>query len=109
MTPIPLPLRKQLADDPFMKTCIHLNNPDSSDCEGPVTFEHSWIYAGKQIQERWAIVPCCRKHNVGVTGREKMYNQLIALERATPEDLAKYPKKDWAQEKERLIHSLLPF
>ena len=65
--------------------------------------EHSWIYGKKQVQELWAIVPCCEKHNIGVTGRDKRWNQYVALLRATPKDFAKYPKKDWQQEGQSLL------
>jgi hypothetical protein len=57
-------------------------------------WEHAFIYAGKQINEKWAIIPLCVYHHLG-EGLVKNENQRIALERATPEDLAKYPNFDW--------------
>jgi len=116
MRPIPKKLKEKMLQDKFYKTCIHAERERSSPCKGRITFEHAWIYAGKQINEIWAIVPCCEPHNVGVSGEEKDWNRHIALLRASKEDLAKYPKKDWIQERNRLIdifdeipHCLLPF
>lgn len=89
MRPIPLKLRTQIATDPFMKRCIHKG------CLGEPEWEHCFIYGGKQINEAWAIVPCCTFHHRG-SGFDKNFNQYVALCRASPDDLAKYPKKDWA-------------
>jgi len=116
MRPIPQKIRQHISEDLFYKRCIHEKREKSSSCSGRISMEHSWIYAGKQINELWAIVPCCIKHNVGVSGEEKDWNRYIALLRASEEDLSKYPKKDWQQEKNRLMdifdeipNCLLPF
>lgn len=94
MHPIPPKLRKQLQADPFMHACIY-------GCPGKPEWEHAFTYAGKQIQEDWAIVPCCYFHHRGA-GFDKSFNRYIALLRATPEDLAKYPKTNWHQLLEHL-------
>ena len=98
MSPIPEKLREELANDPYYQVCARLKD---GDCEGRITWEHAWIYAGKQIQERWAIIPLCWHHHLGA-GLEKPKNQYIALMRATPAELAKYPNKNWAEELRRL-------
>lgn len=97
MTPIPPKLREEMSNDPYYKVCARKNG----ECSGRITWEHAWIYAGKQIQEKWAIIPLCWFHHLG-EGLNKRINQLISLLRATPEDLAKYPKKDWVYEKKLL-------
>jgi len=99
MKKIPEQLRKKIAKDSFMEQCIHAH---FGQCRGRITWEHAWIYAGKQIQETWAIVPCCEKHNVDVSARDKRYNQYIALKRATKRDLEKYPNKNWNWELKKL-------
>lgn len=117
MRPIPQKIRQEIGEDSFYKTCIHKYQEESSSCSGRITIEHAWIYSGKQVNEIWALVPCCEKHNIGVSGREKDWNRYIALLRATPEDFSKYPKKDWVQELHRLSdkfekvipYCLLPF
>lgn len=90
MRPIPLKLRNQIADDPYMKTCARSNE----ECQGRITWEHAFIYSGKQINEAWSIIPLCEFHHLG-KGLNKRINEQIALSRATDEDLAKYPKRDW--------------
>lgn len=104
MKVIPLNIRGYLSKDPFMKVCIR----HSSDCDLRIEWEHAWIYAGKQIQEVWAIVPCCTYHHRGA-GLNKEYNQLISLLRASemgvlPFIIAKYPKIEWIQKYRYLVN-----
>ena len=44
----------------------------------------------------WALIPLCWYHHLG-KGLDKRLNEYLAITRASPEDLAKYPKKDWNQ------------
>ena len=81
-----------MANDSYYKVCARKN----SDCEGRITWEHAFIYAGRQVNEKWAIIPLCVYHHLG-DGLDKDKNQKIALLRATDEDLIKYPRKDWKQ------------
>lgn len=85
-------------EDPYYHRCVRKNE---GSCSGRITWEHAWIYGANKIQEKWAIIPLCEHHHLG-KGMIKWKNELIALRRATPEDLAKYPRKDWAQELKRL-------
>lgn len=55
MRKIPQKLRDELAADPYYKTCAR----KSGECSGRITWEHAVIYAGRQVNERWAIVPLC--------------------------------------------------
>ena len=81
-----------MADDPYYKVCAR----DGADCSGRVTWEHAFIYAGKQINEKWAIIPLCWYHYLGA-GMNKRINEAIALSRTKSEDFEKYPRKNWAQ------------
>lgn len=83
-----------MADDPYYEKWAR----EGSDCKGRITWEHAWIYAGRQINEKWAIIPLCVFHHLGL-GLNKKMNQALSLERATEEDLSKYPKKDWDNER----------
>ena len=85
-------LREEIAADPYYKFCA----VNDSRCDCRITWEHAFIYAGKQINEKWAIIPLCVYHHLGA-GMVKEKNQYIALKRATPEELGKYPLKDWIQ------------
>lgn len=97
MRPIPLKLRKEIANDKFMQKCIYKN------CQNHPEWEHAFIYAGRQINEKWAIVPVCTYHHRG-KGLNKEFNQYIAISRATEEDFAKYPRFDWKRLKQYLIN-----
>jgi hypothetical protein len=104
MHPIPLKLRKLLSESLSMKTCIHNN----SECNGRVEWEHSWIYAGKQIQEEWSIIGCCSYHHRG-KGLDKDFNRYKSLIKAMEINgsllpiIKKYPKKNWLQEFKYLV------
>ena len=94
---IPTKIRKQLEEDLFMNVCIHNNHL----CSKRIEWEHAFTYAGKQVNEVWAIVPVCTYHHRGV-GLDKDYNRYHALLRASAEDLKKYPKVDFMQQKKYL-------
>lgn len=95
MTPIPPAVKAEILADPYYKTCARA---DEGTCGGRVTWEHAWIYAGRQIQEKWAIIPLCVWHHLG-EGLDKDLNHLLALERADMKDLCvRMPKKNWMQE-----------
>lgn len=81
MNKIPTKLRQQLSNDPYYYKCVRENK----ECSGRITWEHAMTYAGKQIQERWAIIPLCWYHHLG-NGLHKLTNQIIATSRATNED-----------------------
>ena len=98
MRPISPKLREQLSNDPFMERCVWTGEKNN------VSWEHCWTYAGKQINERWAIVPLRRDLNVyKMTPEIKNYCRWVSLNRATDEELKKYPKKDWKQIKNYFI------
>ena len=97
MRPIPEKMREKIAADPFMKVCCITGELNPS-------WEHCWEFGKKgQINEPWAIVPLRRDLNKAPMDIEiKERCRLISLNRATEEDLAKYPKKPWKQ-----IHNYL--
>lgn len=86
-----------MANDPFYHQCCLR----SAFCSGRIEWHHVWTYAGKQINEVWAIVPACQKHH-RLVGRYKNDFQRISLNRATKEDLDRYPRVDWKQLKKKL-------
>lgn len=93
MRSIPYKLRNQLSNDPYYRKCARGN----IDCNGRITWEHAIIYAGKQLNEKWAIIPLCEyhhsvnKHQDG-DGLNKDFNVCIALNRATDEELKRASK-----------------
>lgn len=87
MRPIPVKMREELASLPRMMRCER----SGSDCRGRLTWEHAWTYAGRQINELWAIICLCEYHHLG-QGLNKALNRKISLSYATEEDLKKYPR-----------------
>lgn len=105
MRPIPPKLRNELAEEPRMKHCLLLGaKPIYGGCTGGVEWDHVWIYAGKQINEKWAIVGVCKGHHAAKEGNwmVKEAIQTASLKLATADDLGKYPRKDWQQIKRSL-------
>lgn len=97
MRPIPLKERNKIAQDEWMKVCVWTG--ETSD----ITWEHPWKYAGRQIVDAWATCPLVKRLNTSSMPTEiKNYCKFVTLCRAKPEDLAKYPKVDWVQEKKYL-------
>lgn len=95
---IPTALRDDMSKDSFYSFCAR----EGEECKGRITWEHAWIYAGKQINEKWAIIPLCEYHHLGA-GLEKEFNRYIALSRANIEDIEKrMPKKNWRQQLKHL-------
>jgi len=109
MSPIPPKIRAQLEQDPKMRVCIW-NNPDCHselfEFPGRAEWEHAFTYAGKQIQEVWAIVGVCWYHHRG-PGLKKDFNQYCALRKMDTilkmaDAYEKYPKVNWLDLKTRL-------
>lgn len=93
MTPIPKQLKKEMQEDTFYTKCCLKD----TFCDGRITWEHTMTYAGKQIQEKWAIIPICEYHHAvnkyqdgGNLNKEK--NRWVAFNRATEEELSKFEK-----------------
>jgi hypothetical protein len=70
---------------------------DDGNCGGRITWEHVAIYAGKQIDEVWAIIHLCEYHHdvntyQGNGDLQKEKNMWIALNRASDSELLMYSK-----------------
>lgn len=106
--PIPTKMREQMDADPYYHECARANALHDHVCQGDpmrggrlIEWEHAMYYAGSKINEPWAIVPICwLVHRGGEMIKE--VNQWLALNRATDEDLAKYPKADFKRQREYL-------
>lgn len=99
MRKIPKSLLKRILNDKYYKKCIRHSE---GTCNGRITLEHAFIYAGKQINEIWAIVPVCAFHHCvdqyqDCGDLDKHLNQYYALSRATDKDLEEYPRTNWRQ------------
>ena len=97
MRAIPIKMRTQLAEDPDMGRCIWDLLGMSDECDGRIEFEHAIMYAGRQLNEPWAIVGACTYHHRG-PGLNKDLNRFMALRKANLDEVVvKYPKTDWRQ------------
>lgn len=79
-------------------------------CAGRITYEHCLTYAGRQIDEAWAIIKICAWHHSvdefqDSGGLNKEKNIWVALNKATDEELLKYSKCiDYIKMRDRLNH-----
>jgi hypothetical protein len=88
MNNTPQHLKNKWAKNP-PKFCLR---KDEGNCAGRLTKEHAIIYAGKQLQEDWAILDICEYHHdvnkfQGNGDLNKEKHVWIALCRATEDDL----------------------
>lgn len=93
-SPIPVAIREQLSDDPFMSDCIV-----DFDCVGRIEWDHAFKYQGKRVNELWAILPKCHKHHDGRSSHVETISRLylrmrIAHFNAFREFKVNYPKSD---------------
>lgn len=105
---IPKKIKEQCANDPRYSKCA-LTGLLNHVCGGRVTWEHALIYAGKQIQEKWAIVPLCEKahavnsfQDAGTMNKE--VNVWLALNQGTEDDFERFPRAfpSYSEQKIRL-------
>ena len=95
MNNMPQKLKNKLLADPYYHRCARWKEKE---CLGRVTWDHCWTYAGKQIQEVWAITPTCIHHHLGA-GFSRKKNCWFSINRMTEADEKKYPKFNWKRER----------
>ena len=91
MRKIPPELIIELSNDPFYKKCC-LDN-FVYPCSGKIEFHHNLIYAGKQVNEKFCILPVCKMHHdieKHTIIKEKL--NWIMWGRATDEQILRYSK-----------------
>lgn len=107
MNNTPKKLNDEMSSDKFYKVCAREHH---GGCGGRITREHALTYAGRQIQEKFAIIPLCERHH-GVCqymdngDLDKRFNEWVAISRMSLSDMAKYPNVNWTQ-KLRLLDSV---
>jgi hypothetical protein len=89
MSKIPKKILAEILADPYYKVCAR---KEDGSCNGRITFEHALIFAGKQVQEKFAIIPLCTYHHAVDMHQDggqldKDRNVQIALNRATEIEL----------------------
>ncbi len=98
MRKIPKKLLKEILSKKYYKKCIR---EGTGACQGRITLEHAMIYAGKQINEEWAILPVCEYHHAANRFQnagelDKQFHELTALTR-----LFNLEREDREKEKEK--------
>lgn len=108
MNKVPQKLRNKWKQEDLMGVQRECMRSDEGDCQGRLTKEHAIIYAGKQLQEEFAILDICEYHH-GVNNYQDRGNLRkekhiwIALNRATDEELAAISKNiSYKELRERL-------
>lgn len=95
MTRIPKKLREQLAADPFYtRCCVTGLYAQPSD---RIEWHHNMIFAGRQVQARFAILPVLASiHRVAALPEIKDKLDWVMVNRMSGEDLELYGKGvDW--------------
>ena len=92
MRTMPMKLRRECENDPAYSRCArqealhdHICQPRPSDGQ-LIEWEHAIIFAGKQVNEKWAIVPLCWYVHSG-PGLVKEINVWLALNQAKDSEL----------------------
>ncbi len=97
MNNMPPALREECANDPQYKVCMRNQALNDHICGANplsgklIEWEHAIIFASKQWQKKWAIVPLCWWAHSG-PGLVKEINVWLALNRATDEEIAEISK-----------------
>lgn len=102
MNHIPKSLNDDLNTDRFYKKCCLASD---GMCEGRVERHHALIFAGKQLQKKFCILPACREYHHRFANRKDIKERFdhVLLNRATDQELAEISKAvDYKQELWRL-------
>lgn len=108
MNNVPQKLRNKWRTEDWRGQHRECMRADEGNCHGRITKEHAIIYAGKQLQEEWAILDICEFHH-GVNNYQdrgdlrKEKHIWLALNRANDEQIRAISKAiDYFDLRERL-------
>ena len=86
MRKIPTKLREDMANDPFYERCCITGRKDEK-----IDWHHNLIFAGRQINEKWCILPLITSVHERIIAYKEKCNWIM-LNRGTDEQLKKYSK-----------------
>ena len=95
-SPIPLKMREELSNDPYMVGCVI----DDVNCSGRTEWHHALRYQGKRTNELYTIIPLCHFHHTkaGTKAVDTIVDINIRARivhfKATKDFRAKYPKSN---------------
>lgn len=109
MNNIPPALKKYILTDPYYKKCC-LEDEECQYESGhrQIEWHHAIIYAGKQLQKKWAIVPVCSGFHHKYADRSDIKERIVrvCVMRATKEELKEVSKAiDYVKLKEKYENS----
>lgn len=89
MRPIPPQLREEMAQDNYYSKCCIRDEK----CSGRIEWHHALIFAGRQVNEKFCILPVCHFHHEHEKDKE-LHEKLtyIWLCRASSDDLERFSK-----------------
>lgn len=91
MNNIPTSVKRKMALDPFYKTCCLTGERGSYG--DPIQWHHNLIYAHKQVQEAFAILPIKKSlHELVSNSMVKDRLDWVMLNRASEAEIRKYSK-----------------
>lgn len=100
MNHIPKPLNDEINDDPFYQVCCVTGLRT-----GKIERHHNLIYAGKQVQEKFAVLPIMEYiHKRADLTHVKDILDWIMLNRASNEELDRYSKAINLREKRNRLN-----
>ena len=102
MNKIPKKLKDTISLDPFYKRCCLTGEKGTR--SDPIQWHHNMIFAGKQVQARFAILPVLESiHKIANRKDIKERLDWVMVNRMSDEDLWLYGKGvDWIHRKEYL-------
>lgn len=103
MRPIPLKMRNEMSNDPFYQRCCVTGK-----ASGKIDFHHNLIFAGRQVNEKFCILPLSREIHDRV--HEEPFKGIvdwIMLNRASEDELTMFSKaRSLRFERDRLNREL---
>lgn len=98
MRKIPPSIREQINKDPFFKECCLCHTE-----KGKIEIHHNFIYAGKQADALFTLLPLCvEHHNLADYTKVKEKLDWIMIGRMVWSDFSVYPRYNWKQREEYL-------
>lgn len=93
-----------MAADPYYKKCCY-HGPFGHGPSVKIEWHHNLIFAGRQVQEPWAILPICEEiHKKADWKQVRERLDWIMLNRATEEDLDYYSKANDLRRKRDVLN-----
>lgn len=97
MAKIPVKLREEMSNDPFYQQCCITGRRDEK-----IEWHHNLIYGGKQVQEKFCILPLLKSVHDKIENYKDECNRIMC-NRATDEELTRYSKViDYKKLRDRL-------